>query len=88
MSEAIVLRYKRLADNLSTFLAVWIGHPSAASMLIGYVRLDDQIRWVARALGSASPAADIRRFRDRYTALIWLRGVVDGLHPRRPRIAA
>ena len=62
MSEATVLRYARLADRQST-LAVWIGHPNAGSVLIGYVRLDDQIRWVARKLGSASQAADMRRSR-------------------------
>jgi hypothetical protein len=62
MSEAAV-RYEPLVNRQSIF-AVWVGHPSAGSMLIGYLRLDDQVRWVARTLGSASQAADIRRFRD------------------------
>ncbi|MGD0109287.1 MAG: hypothetical protein ABSC06_35410 [Rhodopila sp.] len=87
MSEATVLRYERLADRQSTF-AVWIAHANASFVLIGYVRLDDQIRWVARTLGSASQAADIRRFRDRHAASVWLQKAVDGVHPRRPRIAA
>jgi hypothetical protein len=62
MSEAAVLRYEPLANRRSTF-AVRVGDPSAGSVLIGYLRLDDQVRWVARTLGSASEAADIRRFR-------------------------
>jgi hypothetical protein len=80
MSEA-VLRYEPLADRQSTF-AVWVGHPNAESVLIGYLRLDDQVRWVARTLGSASQAADIRRFPDRYAASVWLQQAVDGAHPR------
>ena len=87
MSEAIVLRYEPLAERQSTF-AVWVANPDAGSMLIGYLRLDDQVRWVARTLGSASQAADIRRFRDRYAASVWLQKASDGVHPRRPRIAA
>jgi hypothetical protein len=59
MSEATVLRYERIADRPSTF-AAWIGHPNAASVPIGYVRLDGQIRRVARTLGADSQAADIR----------------------------
>ena len=80
MSEA-VLRYEQLANRQSTF-AVWVGHPNARSVLIGYLRLDDQVRWVARTLGSATQAADIRRFRDRYAASVWLQKAVDGVHPR------
>jgi hypothetical protein len=53
MSEAAV-GCEPLANRQSTF-AVWVGRPSAGSMLIGYPRLDDQVRWVARTLGSASP---------------------------------
>ena len=84
MSGTTVLRYERLADRQSIF-AVWIGHPNAGSVLIGYVRLDDQIRWVARKLGSASQAADIRRFRDRDAASVWLQQAADGVHPRSRR---
>ena len=86
MSEA-VLRYESLANRQSTF-AVQIGHPNAGSVLIGYLRLDDQVRWVARTLASASQATEIRRFRDHYAASVWLQGLVDGVHPRRPRVAA
>jgi hypothetical protein len=84
MSEAAVLRYEPLVNRQSTF-AVWVGHPSAGSMLIGYLRLDDQVRWVARTLGSASEAADIRRFRDRDAASVWLQQAADGVHPRSRR---
>ena len=87
MSEATELRYEPLVDRQSTF-AVWVGHPNAGSALIGYLRLDDQVSWVARTLGSASQATDIRRFRDHYAASVWLQGPVDGVHPRRPRVAA
>jgi hypothetical protein len=86
MSEATELRYEPLVDRQSTF-AVWVGHPNAGSVLIGYLRLDDQVRWVARTLGSASQAADIRRFRDRYAASVWLQKAVDGVHPRPRRVA-
>jgi hypothetical protein len=84
MSEA-VLRYESLANRQSTF-AVGVG-PNAGSVLIGYLRLDDQVRWVARTLGSASQAADIRRFRDRYAASVWLQKAVDAVHPRPRRVA-
>jgi hypothetical protein len=87
MSEATVLRYERIADRPSTF-AAWIGHPNAASVPIGYVRLDGQIRRVARTLGADSQAADILRFRIRYTAPVWLQEAVDGLYSGRPRVAA
>jgi hypothetical protein len=53
---------------------------------MGYVRLEGQTRWVSRTLGSASHAADMRRFRDRYTPSVWLQRAVDGTHPRRLRI--
>jgi hypothetical protein len=87
MSEATELRYEPLVDRQSTF-AVWVGHPNAGSVLIGYLRLDDQVRWVARTLASASQATEIRRFRDHYAASVWLQGPVAGVHPRRPRVAA
>ena len=80
MSEADV-RYEPLANRQSTF-AVQIGHPNAGSVLIGYLRLDGRVRWVARTLGSASQAADVRRFRDRDAASVWLQQAVDGVHPR------
>jgi hypothetical protein len=70
VSGTTVPRYERLADRQSIF-AVWIGHPNAGSVLTGYVRLDDQILWVARTLGSAPQAADIRRLHDRYAASVW-----------------
>jgi len=79
MSEAV--RYELLANRPSTF-AVWAGHANAGSELIGYLQLDDQVRWIARTLGSASQAADIRRFRDRYAVTVWLQQTVDGVHPR------
>jgi hypothetical protein len=87
MSEATAPHYERIADRPSTF-AAWIAHANATSEVIGCVRLDDQIRWVARTLGSASQVADIRRFRDHYAASVWLQEAVDGVYSRRPRVAA
>jgi hypothetical protein len=50
---------------------------------MGYVRLEGQTRWVSRTLESASHAAEMRRFRDRYTPSVWLQRKVDGTHSRR-----
>jgi hypothetical protein len=82
MSEAAV-RYEPLVIRLSAF-AVRVGPPGTGSVLIGYLRLDDQVRWVARTLGSASQAAAIRLFRGRDAASVWVQQAADCVH-RRPR---
>jgi hypothetical protein len=46
----VVPRHEPLANRQSTF-AVWVGHPNAGTALIGYLRLNDLVRWVARTWG-------------------------------------
>ena len=74
----------QMPDRDYTF-CVYRGEVCDTASLFGYLRVDDEGRYVARTLGNADRAADIRRFHERPEALRWLAKAVNGVIPRAPR---
>lgn len=80
-TPAPAYRFVELAEREFTY-AVYTGTPPDSRHL-GYVRHDEDGRWVARTTGSSTHAADVRRnFASRDKAAEWLRGAVNGVRPR------
>ena len=77
-----------MRDRISTF-RVLTGDPELPG-LVGLIRQHDDdkaIVWVARTLGSADRASDIRRFKERDLAAGWLMDKAEAPIPQRRRAA-